>query len=173
MTPEGKERQRAAVTKHGQAGDGKGKNTSRKPSLTYLVWKAIRTRCLNPKSKDYARYGGAGVTLCEAWKEDFNSFLQDMGERPSRAHTIDRRDNSKGYEPGNCRWATIIEQNNNRTNNVHITFEGVTRTASQMAQAFGIAPTVFIKRIRRGWPLEEALRTPERGKSRRNCRKRV
>lgn len=75
---------------------------------TYRSWGAMRDRCSNPKCPDYERYGARGLTVCERW-QSFETFLADMGERP-RGHTIDRIDGSKGYEPGNCRWATAVEQ---------------------------------------------------------------
>lgn len=85
----------------------------RRKSPTYLSWLAMRSRCHNPNSEKFARYGAVGVTVCEAWRDDFAAFLADMGERPP-GHTIDRLENSKGYEPGNCRWATAKQQAGNR-----------------------------------------------------------
>jgi hypothetical protein len=69
-------------------------------------------RCTNPKQKKYKFYGGRGIKVCKRWR-DFRHFLADMGERPSGT-TLDRRENEKGYEPGNCRWATTEEQLANR-----------------------------------------------------------
>jgi len=81
-------------------------------SPTYKSWDNMITRCLRPSHGSYATYGGAGITVCERWR-DFVNFLADMGERPSLFHSIDRIDGSKGYEPGNCRWATQLEQARN------------------------------------------------------------
>jgi hypothetical protein len=73
----------------------------------------MKQRCLNPNNKNYKDYGGDGITVCERWIK-FENFLEDMGERPIGT-TLDRFPNKRGnYEPGNCRWATLSEQNKNR-----------------------------------------------------------
>lgn len=80
-------------------------------AYTRSSWQAMIARCTNPYSVSYATYGAKGVTVCDRWRK-FRNFLEDMGERPTGA-SIDRIDNLKGYEPGNCRWATRTEQNEN------------------------------------------------------------
>lgn len=95
--------------RHGHARVTKGK----KVSPTYMSWSAMKGRCLQPNNTRYADYGGRGITVCERWLV-FDNFLADMGPRP-RGTTIHRLDGTKGYEPGNCTWATDQEQCANRS----------------------------------------------------------
>lgn len=79
----------------------------------YLSWTCMRKRCTDPRDPSWANYGGRGVNVCERW-QDFAAFLADMGPRPD-GHTLDRIDPDGNYEPGNCRWATMLEQRHNRS----------------------------------------------------------
>lgn len=79
----------------------------------YNAWSCMKQRCYNPKHISYKYYGGVGVEVCERWRESFESFLEDMGERPP-GHTLDRKDTRGDYSPDNCRWATAYQQNSNR-----------------------------------------------------------
>lgn len=83
---------------------------------TYRTWRTMKNRCLNPNVDNYRFYGGRGITVCARWRDSFEAFLADMGERPE-GKTLDRFPNKNGnYEPGNCRWATMVEQMQNTRN---------------------------------------------------------
>lgn len=92
--------------KHGHCRRGK-------KSITYVTWQCMKARCLNPNHVRYPDYGGAGITLARRWLS-FKNFFRDMGRRPSRKHTLDRIDPTKGYSKKNCRWATPKQQAKNR-----------------------------------------------------------
>lgn len=126
----------------------------------YTVWVLLKARCLNPKAEGYHNYGGRGITVCDAWRNSFEQFLNDAGRRPSFAHSIDRIDNNRGYEPGNVRWATRAEQARNKTNNRVITIGSVTQCVADWIKTVDINPNTLRSRLRLGWTLERALSTP-------------
>ena len=84
-----------------------------KKSLEYSSWSSMLTRCTNSKATRWDYYGGRGITVCDRWR-DFELFLADMGPRPGKAYSIERRDNEQGYEQTNCYWATRSQQMANR-----------------------------------------------------------
>lgn len=96
-----------ASIKHGQSRDGVR-------SKEYTAWQSMRQRCYNENTKSYRDYGAKGVRVAAVWLKDFQAFFDHIGKAPSSRHTVDRIDNTRGYEPGNVRWATRKEQSVNR-----------------------------------------------------------
>ena len=80
----------------------------------YQSWKGMKQRCNNPRHKQFHDYGGRGITVCAKWEKSFDQFFKDVGPKPEAGYTIDRINNDIGYEPGNCRWATRLEQSANK-----------------------------------------------------------
>jgi hypothetical protein len=116
---------------------------------TYETWQGMKARCLNPNTTAYKNYGGRGITLCQEWLS-FEQFIADMGERPD-GHTLERIDNSKGYNKENCRWATYAEQNRNTRQNKFLTKNGKTMCMRDWAKETGIPYPTIQDRVRRGW----------------------
>jgi hypothetical protein len=125
----------------------------------YKTWRSMRQRCQDANCGSYYKYGGRGISVCDRWQK-YENFLSDMGEPPSDAHSIDRIDNDRGYEPGNCRWATRLEQANNTRANVRITVGEVTKTVTEWSRIAGIAEPKLRKRLLVGYSPEESL-SPE------------
>lgn len=127
----------------------------------YRTWKGINSRCNATKGPDFPFYAGRGIAVCERWKS-FEYFLADMGPRPSARHSIDRIDVNQGYSPENCRWASPIEQANNKRTNLRLTFNGAEMTVMEAIRASGtaVAYTTIVARIRSGWDAAQAITTP-------------
>ena len=124
--------------------------------IAYAKWRSMLSRTNNPKgkSKHYEK-----VTVCDRWK-DFYCFLQDMGE-PRRGHSLDRIDNTKGYEPENCRWVPLAHQNKNTSRNRVVTYKGRSKILSDHARDVGLNPDLVFDRVNKlKWPVERALATP-------------
>lgn len=111
----------------------------------YRRWYNIKSRCSNPKNEKWALYGGRGIVLCERW-QSYENFVQDMGPQPSPRHTVDRVDVNGPYSPQNCRWATPMEQANNKRTNVRV--EG--RTLAEHARELGVTPETIRYRLATG-----------------------
>lgn len=126
----------------------------------YKIWRNMKDRCLKKEDKDYERYGARGITVCDRWVHSFENFWEDMGGSYSNDLTLDRVDNSSGYSPENCRWATQKEQANNRRGNHWVSFNGQKRTVAQWAESLGIAHPTLRRRLR-DWTIERALTSPK------------
>lgn len=114
---------------------------------TYRIWIAMRSRCNNPKTANYDKYGGRGIKVCERWDNSFAHFLADMGERPPGL-SIEREDNDGNYKPGNCRWATRSEQGRNMRRNRMVTHNGETLCMAAWAERLGIRWDTLYRRIK-------------------------
>lgn len=120
----------------------------KKYTKTYASWSSAKNRTLNQNSKDYHRYGAAGIGFSDHWL-NFENFLADMGERPEGT-SLDRIDGSKGYEPGNCRWATPKEQARNRQDFVIVSTPIGKMPLVDYAKAIGISRGAAHLRLKRG-----------------------
>lgn len=149
-------------TKHGHAKRGK-------IGPTYRAWVAIRQRCTNPNDQYWHAYGSRGIKMCKRWVNSYPNFLKDMGERPSKKHSIDRIDNNKSYSHSNCRWATAKEQGNNTRRNVFITIDGIKKTRKQWCDIYNIDESTVAWRIKHSWPIKKAFTSPPY--TRFNCKK--
>lgn len=135
-----------------------GHVAGRKRTPTHYAWTNMISRCINKNRPDYHCYGGRGITVCDRWRNSFSAFLEDMGERPD-GHSLDRIDNSKGYEPGNCRWATRDQQMQNTRATRLISFQNETMGLTAWARRLGLNKESLRSRLLRGWPIEKALTT--------------
>lgn len=131
----------------------------------HRVWQNMIYRCHTKTSRQYADYGGRGIKVCARWRKSFSAFLEDMGPAPSPKHSLDRLDNDKGYGPGNCRWATPKEQQNNRRANRPLEYKGEKRNLCEWAERFGLDKATLHGRLRRGWSVARSLETPPRGRA--------
>ncbi len=116
-------------------------------TTTHTIWKSMRARCNNKNTRGFEWYGGRGISVCEEWNS-FDRFLSDMGVRPA-GMSIDRIDNEKNYESGNCRWATNGEQSRNRRSNCNITFNGKTMCRKDWADYIGMTSEAIDRKIKK------------------------
>ena len=128
----------------------------------YSCWQMMVARCVNPKAQMYPQYGARGIKVCDRWLK-FENFLADMGDRPSDKHSIERDDVNGGYEPGNCRWATIEVQANNKRNTVYVDYNGERLPLAVVVKRHSVVDVEIVRcRVfRQGWSLERAMSTPK------------
>lgn len=141
---------------------------------TYEIWRGMKRRCFRVTATDYAAYGGRGIVVCDGWKNSFAEFLEDMGERPSSDHSIDRKNGDGNYScghckecsangwPANCRWATRAEQRRNQKDVRFLEFRDDRLCLKDMAEKYGLTKSQLHNRLSAGWSLSDALLTPVR-----------
>lgn len=122
----------------------------------YYAWKAMVQRCTNPSNKSFYCYGGRGIRVCERWME-FTNFVEDMGSPPS-GMCLERKDNNGDYCPENCKWATMAEQNSNKSNNINISAMGKTMNLTHWAKQLGVYPNKIKSRMLRGESGESVIK---------------
>ena len=155
----GKEARIRGCTKHGVSG-----RNGKPEAPEYASWRAMINRCCQPGSSRYRRYGGRGITVHPEWRHSYLAFVRDMGPKPEpkHAYSLDRIDNNGPYSPGNCRWATMGQQQNNRITNHRMTHNGQSRTLTEWALVAGIPRGAFKRRIYMGWSIADAVSLPLR-----------
>ena len=138
-------------------------------SSEYNTWKSMKQRCENPKNTHYKNYGARGIGVCKEWSDSFENFYKDMGNKPTKKHTLERVDNSSGYSPKNCRWATSSEQNRNKRGNVFYTYKGETMCLIDWCKKLDVDYVAITGRIYKlGWSFEKSITTQVRKKRKTN-----
>jgi hypothetical protein len=145
-----------------------GHTVGRRFTSEYGIWSSMKDRCRNPNNKEFKNYGARGIQVCERWMT-FANFLADIGHKPSPKHSIERINNDKGYEPGNCKWATMSDQVRNRrvtklspmAARVIRRLRGTDLTRKQIADLFSVCVST-VKQIWSGqrWSLDAGAVTP-------------
>jgi hypothetical protein len=126
----------------------------------YGAWLKIADRCYNPNCKCYRHYGGRGIEMCQRWRDSFEAFLSDMGERPCGCE-IDRIDNNGPYSPENCHWVTHEKNMRNTRRNRLVTIDGETKCVAEWCELYGIPQSVVGSRMNSyGWDDVKAITTP-------------
>lgn len=133
-------------------------------SFGYRTWDTMIQRCTNPNHKHFLSYGGRGITVCDKWRNSFQSFFDDISKLPhfgEYGYTLDRINVNGNYEPDNVRWATKKEQQNNMRSNRLITYNDETKTISQWAEELGFnTNTLYARIVTYGWNIERAMTEP-------------
>jgi len=153
---------RARITRHGDPRVTKQPRHGLSRTPEFTAWDHMIQRCHNENCSVYKWYGARGIVVCDEWRDSFLNFYKDMGPRPSNGHSLERVDNSKGYSPDNCRWATKVEQMNNTRRNKFYTYNGESLSLSQWARKVSMNPrTLYARVVEYGWTIEDALTLPK------------
>ena len=126
----------------------------------YNIWNGVKARCYNSNTPQYKDWGGRGITMCARWRNSFENFLKDVGERPSKNHSLDRYPNKNGnYTPSNTRWATREQQMRNTRHNNLLTLNGKTQCLVEWANELNIPLSSIRNRVSRKYSVDEILST--------------
>ena len=137
----------------------------------YVVWRGMKRRCYYPRESSFPHYGGRGITVCDEWNNSFEAFRDwAMANGYRDDLTLDRIDYNGNYEPSNCKWSTMEEQQNNKSNNIILTYNGQTHTAPEWSRITGIPVIAIYNRVKYRWSTERILTEPIRTYTRRNNR---
>lgn len=129
-----------------------------KGTRPYRIWLGMKARCYRKKTTQFKDYGGRGIKVCDEWLNDFGQFIADMGE-PPEGMSIDRIDNDGDYTPDNCRWATDLEQANNKRDTRYVEFNGEKISMANLARKTGAHyEKARHKIVNQEWPVEDAIR---------------
>jgi hypothetical protein len=140
---------------------GRNKTHGQSNTALYRVWSTMKRRCHAPTNQKYKNYGARGIKVCAEWKKDFSEFYRWATKNGfQRGLTIDRIDVNGDYCPENCKWSTLIEQAQNKTNNRNIEFCGKTMSISSWERETGICRKTISDRLYKGWSVGEALTKP-------------
>lgn len=124
----------------------------------YKTWRGIKGRCLNKNHHAFVHYGGRGITICDEWKKSFENFYRDMGEKPSKNHSIERIDNEIGYCKSNCKWILKNKQNFNKRNNIILKFDNQEKSLGEWCKELNLPYRVIHNRIYKlKWEVEKAF----------------
>jgi hypothetical protein len=143
-------------------------------TVEYKIWSGIKKRCKNQRCRGWGMYGGRGIRICAGWDSSFESFLSDLGPRPSSRHSCDRTNLDAHYSCGHCnecrrngwalnvRWATDKEQSRNKTSTIWVEYQGERRSLAAACESLGLKYSAVRERLLRGWTIDRALSTPIR-----------
>lgn len=138
-------------TKHGQS-----------DTVLYAIWRTMKSRCMNPNSEKYPRYGGRGIKVCDEWVDDFKAFSEWATANGYRKGlSIDRINNDGNYEPSNCRWSTPKEQANNTSRNLKYYYNGSMQTVLELSKIAVVDERLLRNRLYKGWSVDRAISTPK------------
>ena len=153
-----------AARKNAHNGYRKKNNIGKEYHRLHQSYKDMLNRCHSTKNRSYNQYGKRGITVCNEWKNSFDSFKKwSLDNGYDKKLTLDRINVNGNYEPNNCRWISVKEQNNNRRNNVVVTYNGETMTLHELSERYtDISYKTLWARLNKGWDLSSAIETPVR-----------